>query len=392
MKILSKACTALNYENNGKFIFYALFSLGLNKKYGDESQTACVYKNGYYPALSINEKYFKSLSLEKQIGLLIHEILHIALFHIFVNRLTYPKAKLLNIAMDIVVNQQIDDRYLPNGGVTLKYINNQFKLSLEASKGFDYYYKELDKESESNKDLSNFINDFEITHNFNDFNKYDVSSEIIENNINGLLKSTGEEVSKNKNNSNQWGNLPENLIDKIKELINRQPYFNWKAYLRNFVQKSIKYYIKKTRRKESDRFIDAPGLKIKKKGKLLISVDTSGSVNNDELQNFFTEINHIKKTGFDIDVIEVDTEIKNKFEYKGPFNIEVKGRGGTYFTPAIEYYNENRDKYTTFIYFTDGYAETPPEPLNSMLWIITSSGNENAIKNLKNSKWFKIPK
>jgi len=50
--------------------------------------------------------------------------------------------------------------------------------------------------------------------------------------------------------------------------------------------------LKKTRKRESIRFPNASGLKHKKRSNICVVVDTSGSVSNRELEDFFSEIHH----------------------------------------------------------------------------------------------------
>ena len=63
--------------------------------------------------------------------------------------------------------------------------------------------------------------------------------------------------------------------------------------------------------------------------------------------------------------------------------MKVAGRGGTAFTPVIEYINN--DKYfrdSLLIYFTDGYGENKiPKPLTYRnLWVILGEAKELSLK------------
>ena len=111
------------------------------------------------------------------------------------------------------------------------------------------------------------------------------------------------------------------------------------------------------RRKENRRYEDNPGIKVKMRQKMLLAIDTSGSVNNEELAEFMNEIYHIYKSGVAIEIIQCDTKINSIEEYKGKFELEIRGRGGTDFDPVLEYYMKHR-QYTSLIYFTDGEAYT----------------------------------
>ena len=182
-----------------------------------------------------------------------------------------------------------------------------------------------------------------------------------------------------KNTQKSRGTWPAELEEMLNALLNpKPPVFNWKAYFRRLLGIAFDIYQKKTRRKESLRFPESPGLKRKKKHKLLVAIDTSGSVCEEELQDFFSEIYHIWKAGADVHILECDAKINKEWDYKGKPPKLVSGRGGTAFTPCVDYYNQHRKEYTTMVYFTDGYGDQDHcKPLNKMLWVITSNGYQD---------------
>ena len=99
--------------------------------------------------------------------------------------------------------------------------------------------------------------------------------------------------------------------------------------------------IKKTRKKESIRFPGASGLKHKKKSNVFLVIDTSGSVSDSDLCDFFSEINHIYKAGTRITICECDAKVQRIYEYAGKWDGKCSGRGGTNMTPAIKEFNKN---------------------------------------------------
>ena len=109
----------------------------------------------------------------------------------------------------------------------------------------------------------------------------------------------------------------------------------------------------------------------------LVAFDTSGSVGDDELEKFLSEVNRLVEDEQPVESICFDTTVKGK---PMPFTrakkkYEFKGRGGTCFTPIVEF---ARDKhYKHLIILTDGEAECPPHVVGlDLLWVITPGGSD----------------
>lgn len=205
---------------------------------------------------------------------------------------------------------------------------------------------------------------------FKDFkNIPEATQQLIQNNLNSILKSTAEQVEKMR------GTIPANLTEKIEKLREKKPeIFNWKAYFRRMLGSIYDVNIKSTRRKQSKRFEGAAGIQHKKKVSILVAVDTSGSVATRELQEFFNEINYIYKAGARVTVVQCDTQINSITEYDGKTIPEIHGRGGTSFDPPVEYYIKHKRDYASLIYFTDGECSLPQKSPSGMVWVITSNG------------------
>jgi predicted metal-dependent peptidase len=148
---------------------------------------------------------------------------------------------------------------------------------------------------------------------------------------------------------------------------------------------SSKIYTKKTRRKLNKRFEENPALKIKPKKYTLVGVDTSGSVSDSDIAEFFSEIYHMHKTGINIDVAECDAAIHKVWEYKGKPPEFVRGRGGTDMNPIIEYFNKNR-QYSNLVILTDGYiGERTVNSFKPTMMVISRHGAN--IEDVKKSDW-----
>jgi len=371
LELISKTVKTLLFKEP----FYGLFCIGLNKKISNNIPTAGVGPNGIGIELVVNPDFYKSLSEEHRMGLLKHELLHVSFGHI-ATRDRYPDKKLANIAMDIEINQYIDPNYLPAGGLTL---NTFPELNLPERAGTKYYYDELQNAADQGTcpSLQQLLDDMDgesqychkTWENFDDIP--DAERKMIEKQIEHQLKETADSTEK------RCGNIPGELKDLIKRLRHVEPAkFDWRGYLRRFVGNSSKVYTKKLRRKYNKRYISNPGLKIKFKNHICVGIDTSGSVNNDELKEFVNELCHMHKTGHKITVVQCDTGIRSVEDFNPNKDFEVHGRGGTSFQPVIDHYNEN-GHYTALIYLTDGEAWSPENCPKNALWVHSSVSRIN---------------
>jgi len=378
--------------------FYGFFLIMLNKVWDNKRvPTAGVSKNGINYQLAINEDFWMSLSENHRIGLLKHELLHIAYFHL-TQFFDFNDKKLANIAMDMEINQYIDKAFLPDGGID---IDNYSDLNLDRKAGCRYYYDKL-KQAQDQKNKtgtsgdSNFDKlcdamdqgegmvvivspngDIEIqlpNHGtWEEFeNLPEAEQKIMQKQLDRVLQEVSEQTEKKR------GTVPGHIKDHLIAISEIEPpKFDWRGYIRRFTGISTKVFTKKIRRKENRRYSDNPGIKIKMRQHMLLGIDTSGSVSDDELREFMNEIHHIYKTGVDITVIQCDTTIKSIEPYKGKLEMSVAGRGGTEFDPVLEYYNANQKKYTSLVYFTDGECTTDVKPKNPVLWVLSERSSMN---------------
>ena len=407
--------------------FYGLFLIMMNKVWRNDIDTAGVSKQGINTQLAINPIFWEALSSDYRVGILKHELLHIALQHLTL-RDRYTHKKLFNIAADLEVNQYIDRGYLPGGNYPSKeeyekdtgifidsikarlesgelskekareeilripmralFLEDFAELNLEPKKGTDYYYRKILESMDQNGNSScQAVNSAlgkgnphpgQAPWEHMTWEEFDSLSEaekkMVQKQIDYQLQEIANQVQKSR------GTIPGELKGYLDALNSEEPpKFDWRGYLRRFTGGSIKTYTKKTRRKPSKRFAGSPGLRVKPKKHILVGIDTSQSVSDDELAEIFHEIHHMYKTGAEVTVIQCDTAISNIAKYRKPEDgkIKVHGRQGTDFQPVIDYYNEHQRDYSCLIYLTDGEAPAPsPKARGRMLWVLTSVSQE----------------
>lgn len=354
--------------------FYGLFLIGLNKQYIKSIPTAGVSKHGIGVQLAINPDFFMDLSDKHRYGLIKHELLHIAFGHLILRDL-YSDKKLFNIAADLEINQYIYKENLPDGGLLLSSFP---ELKLKERAGTKYYYDELmqAKEDGTCPSLDSLLDEMDgnspyCHKSWDEFDDLsDADKKLVQKQVEHQIKQVAESTEK------RCGNIPGELKDIIHRLLHiPPPKFDWRGYLRRFIGNSSVVYTKKLRRKYNKRYAANPGLKIKMKNNVCVGVDTSGSVNNDELKEFFTELTHMHKTGHKITVVQCDTKINSIEEFNPKKDWNIHGRGGTSFQPVIDHYNKSN--YTALIYLTDGEAYAPDNCPKNTLWVHSSNCSIN---------------
>ena len=356
--------------------FYGLFLIGINKQYSDRIPTAGVSKHGIGMQLTINPDFYINLSEDHRYGLIKHELLHIAFGHLLLRDL-YSDHKLFNIAADLEINQYILESKLPEGGLLLSSFP---ELNLPKKAGTKKYYELLEQAQQDGTcpSLDSLMDkmDGESQYCHGTWDEFEelpeADKKLVQKQIEHQLKDTAASTVK------KCGNVPGELADLIHRLTHIEPpKFDWKGYLKRFVGNSSIVYTKKLRRKYNKRYAANPGLKIKFKNHILVGVDTSGSVNNDELQEFFSELAHMTKTGHKITVAQCDTQLKSVKEFNPKQDWEIHGRGGTSFQPVIDHYNEKNGAYTALVYLTDGEAYPPDNCPKNTLWCLSSISEMN---------------
>lgn len=351
--------------------FYGLIMLGLNKVHTDKIETLAVAKASLGIEILINDKFWESLTDDEQMAVLLHEIHHVCFHHMTMAQ-DFPDKKLFNCSADLEVNSYIE--HLPEGHLDAK------AFGFPRKQGTKWYYQQLQKKGNNsngnNQPDGNGQNGMKTLDDHNVWKEFEKCSEaqkeLIESQIDGVIKEAAKQTVK------QRGTIPAQFQDLIDELLKpRERIYDWKADFRRMLGQDIELKLRNTHKKPSKRFPSSPGIKFRKRVCILVAIDTSGSVSDEELSEFFSEIDHIRKAGAKVMVIECDYNIHgDPWEYVGLHDIAITGRGGTRFSPPIDYYREHRREYTKLVYFTDGEADIDHlnVPNNDMTWVITPGG------------------
>jgi len=182
-------------------------------------------------------------------------------------------------------------------------------------------------------------------------------------------------IKKTLNNTKDYGNLPANIQAEIQKALFHET-ANWKAILQRFLHRATIVHTLPTRKKMNRRYgFYYDGSRVECKLELLIAIDTSGSISDNDLSLFFAEIDKIKALGMKITIAEIDTAVHKVYPYKNQPHI-VSGRGGTDFVPLFQKAKRLTPQPNAIIYLTDLYANLKfKNPTNiPTLWAITQNG------------------
>jgi len=358
--------------------FYAHLVMGMRKEFTNRVPTAGVNITDKVNLL-INPDFWKTMDAIEQAAILEHECLHVVMNHF--KRREHRKPRLYNMAADMAINEYIkgiprEIKLLDKDGkpvinkktgepVTGKTIfPSDYKLPSRQTS--EYYYEELQKQQKEEQEQGGEKQYEPGQDTIDDHDCWDESidnDEVIEEKIKNLVKPAMEEARK-------AGNMPHEISKLIERLFHKPK--DWRKDLQKFAAKNTEVIGDTSRKVRNRRYgIIFPGYVKKEKLRIVVAVDTSGSVSQEEQTQFMAEIHKIHQQGATVYIMEADADVHNAYEYepkKGP--IKFKGGGGTCFAPVFEKAKEfNPDG---LIYMTDGddYGPEAKKPNYPVMWAL----------------------
>lgn len=429
--------------------FYGIILSSMDRIKTTALDTIGVAKSGDVFKLYYNENFLSSKSLEEQIVIIKHEILHIMFNHfsLFAEETKDVKlSKLRNAAMDLEINSYLDKNIIskidgllpskfnwPEKLGTIEYYNRLLQM----------FYKNPNNQQtnqpnnpsrncgsstgNSNSQSGNNENNNNSNNSNNNSNNNGINSTNNTNNSSSSNNSNGNSNSnatKNQDTKNQhedilsgkhsfddhsnWptltkdeaemlaqtvddmivlaaeeceksrGSIPAELKIRVENLRKRKakPVTDWKRFVRRFLGNEFSEQTKKTRKRESKRFPEAMGNRKRRKSHILVAIDTSGSINMNEYRELFSQINTLTPVATFL-IVECDTKINHKYEYRGKPNTTLTGGGGTSFRPPVDFFLENKSRFDALVYFTDGFGDIPRNTPKETLWVVSSTGDKS---------------
>jgi len=158
------------------------------------------------------------------------------------------------------------------------------------------------------------------------------------------------------------GNLPAGVRRIIQELT--EPKMNWRELLRMQLESTIKSDYTWMRASRKGWHMDAvmPGMNLDPMIDIAVAIDTSGSIGEDMLKDFLSEIQGIMDSfpAYKIHVFSWDTDVYNPAVYTSEnlesiTEYEPAGGGGTEINCVFDYLKREEIEPKRLVVFTDGY-------------------------------------
>ena len=423
-------CKLFLISERDSYYGYFLMNMQFSVNFGANS-IAGIKLNTFPPVFESNPLLLCKFKLKEILYVICHEIDHVVLNHPAEMVKANPTKDEqtfyeFNLAADASVNDRIDHEIKaenraflahPDGVITSKVLAKMYEIKhLLPMENYAYYFGMISgkqqkneenapgngqdsmmqqqnrqdgtaqgdssvsgQQSEDGDEIVTAANCGELTdHNWEAGDDAEDAQAVVREFVNAAVDMMNEESR---------GLMPAHFMSQV-ELINKPPVLSWQAILKKYIG-TISANKRKTRmrlnRRQPERF-DLSGRVDDKVLKIAVAIDTSGSVDDHMIAQIFNEIFAIlAKRKHEITVIECDAQIQRVYRAKnaGEIQKKVAGRGGTMFTPAIEYINN--DKYfrdALLIYFTDGFGEREiPKPKTYRnLWVVFDDERHLSVK------------
>lgn len=201
-------------------------------------------------------------------------------------------------------------------------------------------------------------------------------SQAVKEAVEGLEQLWRERVAQAANAARSRGKLPAHLRTLIDGLL--QPKLDWRAILRDMITSVAKndYRWLPPNKKYVHQGLYLPSI-TGESISVAVAVDTSGSVSDDELREFLSEIHGICSQYDDYTVYlwAADAAVHDYWELT-PMETFPKvlsgGRGGTDFRPAFAEADKKAGDFSVFVYLTDAEGPFPDvKPPYPVIFVLT---------------------
>lgn len=408
---MDKAISAYLLKLRRSHPFLATLSLFARYEFKSDVDKFCTDDRTIY----IDPEYFKPLGQEEKTGLLLHVTLHTALQHGL--RVSIRNPTIWNIAADIVVNNiiletgifkpprdtAVDKQYMD---WSVEQVYEQLMALPKKSKPIQQAMQNL-QSNKSHADKDNHLTT-EYPGSYLTAKKKDNKSleKVLTRLYQGhsdlkatiqVAKTPEKSVHQIQKDKQYWqsalrkadtvrrmeekkqGQLPANLLREIELLLS--PNLDWRTLLWHFVARTPSDF------GDFDRRFVYRGLYLDKLEteslNVLVAIDTSGSIADEELAEFIAELRGIQRAYqfIKVTLYYVDADIYGPYDFRDKdLPPSPRGGGGTDFAVFFEKIltPSKEEEFDIVVYFTDGYGTFPKRhPRLDTLWVISAGGEQS---------------
>ena len=325
-----------------------------------------------------NPEFLASLPEHEVKGVLKHEFYHLIFEHVTSRKPEGVPHKTWNIAADLAINSHLVGELpelacMPGVGP----FENMPKL-----KSAEWYLKNITDDQvdqcqsgEGSGDGEPGTGQLDSHDGWNEEGAspaQEAANQMAKERLKQAMKEAAQEASKSPNG---WGSVGGELKKEIMKKLESK--VDWRKVLRYFIKTSQRASKSSTVRRINKRYAYIhPGKKVQRQAKIAIAIDQSGSVSNDMLESFFTELNKLSKLAA-FTVIPFDTQVDEKLVYEWKKGKAHKAErvmcGGTCFNAPTEYVNKRGD-FDGVIILTDMEAPAPKACKAQRMWMTDEQG------------------
>jgi len=325
-------------------------------------------KHFYY-----NSRFIKLLTDEELVFLFGHEVLHCVYDHMGRTKDNQSDPQLSNIAQDYIINSDLIDQRVGDKITTVPVLYDPKFKGWSSEEVYDYLYENADK-----IDMQSLIDQLLDEHMDGDEDDGDGDGDM-ETDADGNKTSKSkpkmsdderqkirDEIKKAVINGakaeGSAGNLPAGVQRILKDLT--EPKLNWRELIQQQIQSTIKsdFSFMKPSRKAWHTGACLPGMIVDTTIDVVVAIDLSGSIGEDQMRDFISEIKGIMDLypSFKLKLFTFDTNVYNDEDFDEMnaddlFEYPFKGGGGTDFMCCWDHMKETDCQPKKFIMFTDGY-------------------------------------
>lgn len=317
-------------------------------------------------SIVFSEEFIKEITPEQCNFVLLHELYHIILLHVF--RLKDRDPFFWNLAADLKVNRilEIDSDYYEKIGIPLD-LKKEFGI-FELPDIYnveDFSVEEIYSLLENNPNISKFLRDDKDAY-YQDIKKFK-----------GTLKEW--QIKEGLRGLESYkGHFPigQYMFEEVSALLSTK--VPWYKLVKRFLSSAISddAAFESPLRTTLYRRMILPGENMEERrlADVVVAVDTSCSISAEELADFFGHINKMindfEMTGV---IIPWSDQVYSPIIIKEYKNINISGRGGTSPEVVQDYIRNNYRNAKLIIYLTDGgFPEIKAE--KNSIWVITPYG------------------